>query len=248
MLRRIGLFFYLLWLRVPTPNRGAMAGFVILLALPMTWSVGYLIGHEDYNELAREVKRVSNRLGMLWPDQGLDQGPDQSPLARLLVLEEYMALNEKMLSNIKESLYQKEREAEDLAEEVYFYRQVLAPEDKESKLEIFSMRIGRAIGEREYPISLIIRRTAEDNTVKGQTSLFIRGMQNGGEKTLDASSIFKNNGRISFKYFQRLEGSLHLPDGYEPRVLLVRVTSDKHGKSEKTYHWNDLLNENEDKI
>ena len=72
-------------------------------------------------------------------------------------------------------------------------------------------------------------------------SLFLRGRQDDEEKTLDASAVLDGEGRLSFKYFQRFNGNLKLPEGFEPWLLLVRVTSKKHGQVEKTYRWDELL-------
>ena len=232
MLRRLVLFFYLLWLRISTMRSYAHA-FALVLLLVLVWGTGYWTGQREYFALAQAVEQVGNRLGILWHDE--------SPAVRLAVMEKDALLTAQTIKGIKEELYQKEREIADLTEEVYFYRSVVAPEDNLPAVDIFSLRLGRLDGDRAYWVDLVVRRTTDNTVVKGRVALFLRGWRDGEEQTLDASLALDNEGRLSFKYFQRLEGRLYLPERFNPEWVLVRVENKKLGNVEKTYRWSDLL-------
>jgi hypothetical protein len=72
--------------------------------------------------------------------------------------------------------------------------------------------------------------------------LTVAGEQDSSFKRLnlaDLSGQGEQEMELNFRYFQRLEGRLELPEGFVPHRVVVRVkTSGNHGPQlEKTFDW-----------
>ena len=233
--RNVVLLFHLIALHVTTIwQRGPLMVLALLVALIVSWGSVYLFATWKHAELLNKIQQISHQLDLSWSNE--------SPVEQLVILGNDALLAKQTAHKLKEHLRQQAREIESLKEEEYFYRSVIAPEDKTSQLEIFLARLGERVSLREYPIELVIRSsTGGAEIVQGSIALFLRGVQENKEKTLDVSAILDGQARMSFKYFQRFNTYLRIPEGFEPWSLVVRVTSKKRGQAEKIYRWGDLM-------
>ena len=129
-----------------------------------------------------------------------------------------------------------------LREEVMFYRRIMSS-DRGQGLSIETLTIKpEGAGER-YHFELVLTRTINnDRVTEGTVALTISGERGGRPADLHHASFIESGEEhleFSFKYFQRLEGSLSLPPGFVPRRVIVKVDTkgEKPPRVEQSFEW-----------
>jgi hypothetical protein len=132
-------------------------------------------------------------------------------------------------------------ERAELKREVAFLKTLVSgSEGKELLLEDFRLTKG---GGRTHFFEVTLAKGAEDEaTVIGRVILRVKGRFEGRPKTLGMEALTdgaRSNIGIRFKNFQKLKTELQLPEGFEPAVIEVGVTTD--GKAfrsfEQAFDW-----------
>jgi len=145
---------------------------------------------------------------------------------RIIVLERSQQIDHETNRAASEQLKAAQDERLALEKEVSFLRRligaggggILQPTDFELK---------RTERPREFHYSLTIRQLIQDfGESTGSVEMQIIGKRNGAEITLPLSKL---NGsepirhKMGFKHFQNFEGSISIPEGFEPENLVVEI-------------------------
>jgi len=80
---------------------------------------------------------------------------------------------------------------------------------------------------------------------KGKLQIEVEGLMEGELKTIKApAGRAGKDKQLLFKYLQRVDGLVTIPDGFLPQRLhlIARLSGKKTEKKEKWYNWNLLLN------
>ena len=136
---------------------------------------------------------------------------------------------------VKSEVKALQEERAELKREVAFLKTLVSgSEGKELLLEDFRLTKGAG---RAYRFEVTLAKGAEDEaTVVGQVILRVKGRTEGRPKTLGMEALTdgsRSNIGIRFKNFQKLKTDLQLPEGFEPAVIEVGVTTD--GKAFKSF-------------
>ena len=143
---------------------------------------------------------------------------------------------------MRQHLYEKEQMIEELQEQLYFYRAVIAPEDGNTDLSIFSVSLQPIEKRRMYSLELVLRSHAVNKgAMKGRVDVSVEGTAIAENKELMRDDLLVAELHFSFKYFQRLKGLLRLPDGFVPQRLNISVESGRSKGFENIYDWNGLI-------
>jgi len=180
--------------------------------------------------------------------------------ARQLVVVENEAVSAKRSQKIQETANEKLRRELVLAEgelvearqKLLLYESILSPEDLEPGLHVqhfgLKRRLVDAAGkkvlhDRLYQYHLVLALIRNDKAVSGGYVIEISGKENGKKKTYKHTALLPEGetarDKFSLKYYQSLEGGLHLPEGFVPGAVKVKVNS-KAGKVSsvtKKYDW-----------
>ena len=157
-----------------------------------------------------------------------------------------LQIKRKAYDEIAQALANTSIEVANLNENVRFYESVIEGDENKQGLQIktVSLQENDTAGHYRYKI-IIVNGNFGKNKTKGKLAIELEGMKAGklstikipGEKS-DTSAL------LLFKYFQRVEGVIIVPDGFKPQRMHVtaKLTSGKADKEEKWYNWDILLN------
>ncbi len=165
---------------------------------------------------------------------------------RLVILEREAQVKAAAYRQVEDTLAAVQRERARLREEVAFYRGILA-EGGEGELAIHSLTLRPGTAPGAYRYHLVLTRMGKSGKVSaGSVDLAVRGEGAAGEETLGLPALLPagaDRPRFRFKHFQRLEGTLRLPEGFTPRTLRVVVSAgdEAGGRVEQSYDWQGLL-------
>ena len=129
----------------------------------------------------------------------------------------------------------------ELNEEVSFYKGVMAPNFEKKGLRIEKLDMSADSG-RSVKYSLLLTQVVENHEwLQGEVAISVRGQFGIEEKSLLLSELDTKKSdavRFRFRYFQNINGKMVLPDGFEPREIMV-VAQSSGGKQrlEKGFDW-----------
>jgi hypothetical protein len=161
-------------------------------------------------------------------------------MARRLDREAYGQV-ERTLGELQSRL---SRQGDDLA----FYRSIVSPDDGVQGLRIqrFAVRPGTGAGEFVVELTLI-QAMRQEHTVSGLAQVIVQGMEKGHAARYTAGELSgQPRARLpfSFRYFQTIERSIQLPDGFEPFEVEVSLQSrDLRSPATKSFPWKPAASE-----
>lgn len=209
---------------IPFPLRVLV---VILLALAGLWGANWvydtgmrLAGFEK-GRAESALNTLSQRVAEL-ERENRDLRGENTRLVQQVQIEQ---VTQKTLTQSLKTL-QDENAA--LKEDTAFFRNLLSPEQGSGGVTIYHVKIERnplLPGEYRYRL-LLLKAGSREQEFSGSLQLLISGVQ--GQHPISVSVPETKAGKVagmpvSFKYYQRLEGSFRLPDGMVPKSAQVRV-------------------------
>jgi hypothetical protein len=174
--------------------------------------------------------------------------------ARLLDSLEFEKAKNKRDLQIKRQAYEEiadtlaatSREITSLKENIRFYESIIEGDDKKEGLQIKSVSLREEIKGEQFRYEVVlVNGDYSKRMSKGKLVVEMEGTRDGKLATIDAFN--SNNGQaFSFKYFQRIGGTLTIPEGFVPKRLHItaRFSGKKPVQKEKWYNWKILLNKN----
>ena len=157
-----------------------------------------------------------------------------------------LQIKRKAYDEIAQTLANTSKEVANLNENVRFYESIIEGDDNKQGLQIKTVSLDEdgTAGHYRYKI-IIVNGKYGKNKTKGKLAIELEGMKAGKLSTLKIP-VEKSDTSASllFKYFQRVEGVIIVPDGYKPQRIHVtaKLTGGKPEKQEKWYNWDILLN------
>jgi len=162
---------------------------------------------------------------------------------RVAILERATQVERQAYSHVDRTLKELQDQILDLKEELAFYRGIVTARGKTQALNIQSFKVQQDGADGQYRYKLVLTRVMKnDKVVKGTVSLTVAGEQEGSSKELSLDELSAKGEadlKLQFRYFQRLEGLLTLPEGFVPHRVLLQVTTTgkKRDRLEKAYNW-----------
>ena len=218
------------WMRIVW---GVLAVIVIAFAVGLymlgEWRGGFnrLTNAHKLNELEQQVTRLTaeNR-----------EQREQAALAERMELIDREAYGE-----VRESLMRLQEENLELREQVEFYRGIVSPSERSVGLNVESFKLYSAGEENLFRYELVLTQVLNnDRLVQGAVTLRLQGVSEGELLEKDFRELSPNDSvkeDLRFRYFQRLEGDIRLPDGLMPREVVVLLAPKGRKKVEKTFPW-----------
>lgn len=148
-------------------------------------------------------------------------------------------------SQIKESLAKAQAEVLELKKELTFYKSIVTPEDTKRSVAIQTIQLKKnELGGFDYQI-MVSQRGRNDRFIRGNLDVTVNGDKLGKHTSLKLSSISseaKRQKTFGFKYFQKFEGTLKLPESFVPESVRVQVKPSSSGIDpiDEQFAWADL--------
>ena len=146
---------------------------------------------------------------------------------------------------IAQTLAISSREIADLREDIKFYESIIDSDEDKQGLQIksVSLQVGSVTGDYQYRV-IIVNSDYGKTKSKGSLVIELEGLQDGKLTTINVSKGESGQDiALLFKYFQRVDAQLSIPEDFQPQRLHVTasLTGGKAIKTEKWYSWQALL-------
>jgi len=160
---------------------------------------------------------------------------------QLALVERSTQVDAQAYLQVKENLKALQQEILELRGEVSFYRGIVAPKESSAGLRIDRLEITKAASKRLFHYNLVLTQVLKNHrNVRGSFKIIVEGVQNDRPKKLkmrDTSVEKKKYLGFKFKYFQKFEGDLLLPEGFLPRQVWVEVNPHKRNVIKSAFDW-----------
>lgn len=165
---------------------------------------------------------------------------------QLATMAQAKEIDRKAYDEINQDLITLQEEILELKEEVEFYRGIVSPEHASAGVRVQSLRLSANGQTRGYTYKLVLTQIDKDaKTTKGWANIRLQGLQ---DKTPAEFSVAKLAGqddagyKFQFKYFDKSEGDIVLPEKFLPTRVVVEINTDapKRARVESVYPWQDV--------
>lgn len=148
--------------------------------------------------------------------------------------------------SLQVTLRTQEDEIASLRSDIAFFQRLMDGKSGRKGLTVHELAVRAIAGGRGYNLRATLTQNLRKGEVtRGSATISIEGMQAGKIVALNWESLSGSEPakapQFSFKYFQHLDSSLVLPDGFTPNRIKLAVTSEQGDNSEQTFTWSQAL-------
>lgn len=219
--------------------------FLILLAFSIAAAVGgYATGLAQGGFRFSSVEDSRDRL-----DQELDElkGKYRNATQQLTNLERGRAIDQQALNQARRSIVTLETRIASLNADLTFYKNIMAPSETSKGLQVDRLSLQPDRQNEGFNFKLVLTQVGNNkNYISGVVAVNVIGMRNDEKEVIalrDLSGDIDDLGiKFRFRYFQDVEGTLTVPEDFEPREIQVVAKSEgrKSTQAERTFDWKDL--------
>jgi len=149
-----------------------------------------------------------------------------------------------------QELVRLQRQLLEQKEELAFYRGIVSPNDTELGVNLQTFEVRKKNNQNQFSYKMILTKNGKSTVkVRGDTSILIRGEQNGDVSEMNIADLALEKSsadtKFAFRYFQVFEGDIALPDGFEPFEVEIDIkpTTKKVESISETISWTRVLSE-----
>ncbi len=220
----------------PVRGRAFLISTIVMAVLVI---VGvYNVGLYQGGYLSREAN--ARQASMAADIANLQQ--DKSDLqGKIIMLTQTQAIDMQAYEEVRGSLKQLQEEILELRQEVEFYRGIVSPAERLAGIAIQSFTVTPMAEEGLYHYELVLTQMLKnDKFVRGRVNIYVNGAQDGEPKKLQFQAISPNNSvkrELRFRYFQKMEGDVRLPQGFVPRDVVVEMVPKGRKQITQAFSW-----------
>jgi hypothetical protein len=164
-----------------------------------------------------------------------------------IILERGQAIDEQALNQARKTIVDLETRIVSLQSDLTFYKNIMAPSETSKGLQVDSLTLVQARNQDSYDFKLVLTQVGNNKSyISGVVAVNVIGLRDEEKEVIalrDLSEDIADLGvKFRFRYFQDVEGSLELPEEFEP--LEIQVVAQAEGKkssqAERTFNWDDL--------
>lgn len=206
----------------------------VALALLGAYFLGLVNGRQQELSLERERDQLDRQVAEL--ESKLRTTRDQLALQRTST-----RMAEQAQSQVRSEIRTLRDQVAELEEAVAFYKNVMAPGQKETGLSIEQLDLAPAEGARAHNFRLVLTQQGDNRVfLDGQVQIGITGQRSDDEVTLSKDVLSANSEtRFRFRYFQELTGRVELPKDFEPTGVNVKAvaTGRRQARAKREFNW-----------
>ncbi len=166
---------------------------------------------------------------------------------QLINLERGRVIDEQALNQARKTIVELETRIVSLQSDLTFYKNIMAPSETSKGLQVDSFTLVPARNRDSYDFKLVLTQVGNNKSyISGVVAVNVIGLRDEEKEVIalrDLSEDIADLGvKFRFRYFQDVEGSLKLPEEFEPLEIQVVAQAEgrKSSQAERTFNWDDL--------
>ncbi|AXS84305.1 MULTISPECIES: DUF6776 family protein [Marinobacter] len=166
---------------------------------------------------------------------------------QLINLERGRAIDEQALNRARKTIVDLETRIASLQSDLTFYKNIMAPSETSKGLQVDSVTLTPSRSQGAYDFKLVLTQVGNNKSyISGVVAVNVIGLRDQEKEVIalrDLSEDIEDLGvKFRFRYFQDVEGTLALPEEFEPIEIQVVAQAEgrKSSQAERTFNWDDL--------
>jgi hypothetical protein len=148
------------------------------------------------------------------------------------------------VGDLQQTLRDREEEIESLRSDLAFYGRLVGGSKREG-LAVHVLKISHVADSGAWNfVATLTQNFKRGQDTKGRLTLAVEGVRDGKLATLDWAALTQGQDpsgiAYGFKYFQQVNGTIMLPEGFQANRVRVRADGDA-GRVEQDFAWNDAI-------
>jgi uncharacterized coiled-coil protein SlyX len=167
---------------------------------------------------------------------------------RIVMLERTAQVDRQTITHLQQGMIKQQDETYKLRNELDFYQGIMTSVGESKGLKIQGLRIEESSQPRSYYFKLILTHVSKsDKVAAGKLSILLEGVQGGTARTIDIRELTLSESlSLNFKFgsFERIEGSIRLPENFIVHRVIVRARQDGKRKTpeiERVFDWSQAM-------
>lgn len=198
------------------------AGFVLIILL-VAIGLGYWLSERQYSGFGSSNERLGNLRTQL----------DEANNGRIHWQQQYQ-VEHQVTAQLKDEIQKLNTKIHNLEKEKQAFLRIFDPNAVESGLQIASFVWESVAGKaNQFNFRLmLIQAGQQQRDVSGAFSITLVGKEEGKEKTyslLELEAFSQQDTQFKFRYVGSHRGTFNIPEGFEPELVRVQVTSSGRG-------------------
>lgn len=172
---------------------------------------------------------------------------ERNELRRELAMVKQAAdVDHEALIAVRDQIKQLQDERLRMEEELTFLRGIVSTSTKKQVLRVQNFKLEPGLEAQQFVYKFTVSQVINSGSVvKGKIEMAVTGTQDGQAKLLklDALSDEKlGSHKMRFRYYQNIEGKLHLPADFKPAMIKIDVipSSSKLKSVSESYNWSPI--------
>ncbi|MCG7200923.1 hypothetical protein MD273_14400 [Marinobacter pelagius] len=166
---------------------------------------------------------------------------------QLVNLERGKVIDAQALRQARNTIVELETRIASLKSDLTFYKNIMAPSETSKGLQVDSLTLSRDYQPGVWDFKLALTQVGNNkNYISGVVAVNVIGVRDEEKEVIalrDLSEDIEDLGvKFRFRFFQNVEGTLALPEDFEP--VEVQVVAQAEGRessqAERTFDWDDL--------
>lgn len=225
------------YIPVARRRKRLLAGALGLLALVLSFRIGQITAVNGYTKAARDVAR--------WRSQATEQRRVlQEKEQELANLERGSVVEKQVIEEVRADLRETRETVAGLEREIAFYKGLMDPGADPQGLDIRGFDLRKTTKSGQYVFRLVLQQVAKRHLlITGYATVTVLGHDAAGERSFSlhelSDDIVDEKIALRFRYFQTIEGTLTLPEGFRPQQvrLAARSAGRDAQEAEKFVKW-----------
>lgn len=166
---------------------------------------------------------------------------------KLVNLERGKVIDQQALGSARKTIAELENRIASLKSDLTFYKNIMAPSETSKGLQVDSLALARDYEPGSWDFKLVLTQVGNNKSyISGVVAVNVIGLRDEEKEVIalrDLSKDIEDLGvKFRFRFFQNVEGTLVLPDNFQPLEVQVVAQADgrKSSQAERTFDWDDL--------
>jgi hypothetical protein len=210
-----------------------------LLSLAAVWLIASYRAAPDLIRLQAGMHSAGAELGRL-------RAALEKSERKLSISEKSDQVSRTANESLQATLRAQQDEIADLRSDIAFFQRLMDGKSGRKGLTVQKLAVRPIDGGRGYNLRATLTQTLRKGEVtRGSASISVEGMQNGRVVTLAWDALAGKqpaaDPQFSFRYFQQLDSTLVLPDGFTPNRIKLALRSEQGDKGEQAFTWSQAI-------
>ncbi|MES9978234.1 MAG: DUF6776 family protein [Candidatus Thiodiazotropha sp. 6PLUC5] len=211
-------------------------GLVMLILGGVAWLAYQQGGSGIADGLARLQSGGKDRMEIL--------KQERNDLKRELAMVKQAAeVDREALLSIRDKIKSMQSERLKMEEELAFLRGIVSTSSKKQVLRVQNFKLEAGLEAHQYIYKYTVSQVINSGSVvKGKIEMSISGLKGGQATVMNLEQLHDeklDSHNMRFRYYQNVEGMLHIPTDFQPAKILIEVkpTGKKLAPVDETFEW-----------